>query len=124
MVMDMLERALDENPEVDLLSVIPTSYKSQISPDARPLSDIAKLNQWTIRRMERQFSQEPDSDFASTFQDFYRREWDRRMKYVDSSTLGMKSEPEPQEIHLPPADTLEKLEDEDEATVVSPLSEG
>ena len=118
----MLEDALEENPEVDLLSVIPPSYKNQISPADRPLSEIAKLNQWTIQRMERLFRNEPESDFSSTFQNFYRKEWDHRKQDLDPSTLEKLSKQETQEIPPKPADTLERLKDIDEATVVSPLS--
>ncbi|KKY23822.1 putative phosphotransferase family protein [Phaeomoniella chlamydospora] len=123
MVMEMLEDALEENPEVDLLSVIPPSYKNQISPAERPLSEIGKLNQWTILRMERQFQKEPESDFSSTFQNFYRKEWDRRKKDLDPSTLEKMSKQEAQGIPSTPTDTLERLEDIDKATVVSPLSD-
>lgn len=119
----MLEVALEENPEVDLLSVIPSSYKDEISPSARPLSTIAKLNQWTVLRMARQFRKEPESDFSSPFQDFYRKEWDRRTLDLDLSTLERMSKEANADIPFTPADTLERLKDIHEATVVSPLSD-
>ena len=121
-VMELLKDALEENAEVNLLSVIPPSYKDQVSQAEPPLSEIARLNQWTIHRMERQFRKEPETDFSSTLQRFYRKEWDRRKLLLGSSTLEKISKRDAQDVPKEPADTLENLQDLDEATIVSPLS--
>lgn len=120
--MDMLEAALEENPEVDLLSVIPPSYKDQISQAQPPPSKIAKLNLWTIQGMEKAFRKQPDIDLLSESKDLYCIERDRCKESLSPSTMEkMSKEVTPKILHKP-VDTHEKLKDIDTATIASPLS--
>jgi hypothetical protein len=73
-VMHLLEAALEENPGVDLLSVIPPSYKDAISQAEPPPSQIAKLNRWTIHEMEKAFRKQSEIELFQEFKDLYRIE--------------------------------------------------
>jgi hypothetical protein len=122
-VMNMLEAALEENPEVDLLSVIPPSYKSEISQAEPPRSKIAEVNQWTINSMWKAFRKQPEIDLISSHQGLYRIEYDSLKESLTPSTPEkMTKEATPKVPHKTP-DTLERLKDVDTATILSPLSD-
>jgi Phosphotransferase enzyme family len=124
-VMDKLTAALEDDPEVNLLSLIPPSYKDQISQVLPPESEIAELNRLTINRMEKRFRKEPENDLISTFQNFYRKKYDAYKHTLDPSTaekISERSKRGAQNVAVQNTTTLQKLEDKTEATAMSPLS--
>jgi len=71
-IMAMLQRAMEDDPELDLLSVIPKSYQSKLAgfkqqAGSTTLSAAVKLNLDTIDELQTMVNEDPEVDLLSQF---------------------------------------------------------
>ena len=115
-----IEVALESNPECDILSVIPASYKSKMTQNLAHLSAISLLNRSTIDTLQSRANESPEIDLLSHFPERYRINYDRGIEDPYYKPLKIKKpliSPDP-----PPEDTLSRLASATTAKIKFPLS--
>ncbi|KAL9098398.1 MAG: hypothetical protein Q9163_005936 [Psora crenata] len=121
LVMEDIEAALKSDPECDILSIIPPSYKSEITKESAPPSKIALLNRTMIDVLQSLTNETPEIDLLSHFPKRYRMEYDRGM--ADPGCEQFRIYRPPKAPDTPPKDTLSRIASAATATVVFPLSD-
>ncbi|KAI9675260.1 MAG: hypothetical protein M1817_001162 [Caeruleum heppii] len=113
-----LLHAVEEDPEVDLLSLLPDDYReklavrNQLATQSAPLSVAAALNQKTISHFRLMLKGNPELDLRTTFP----------KDYASGMGVAQRSAAPKSSIAIPADTVLTLLEDVDTATVVHPLS--
>lgn len=119
-ILQELQARLESDPECDILSIIPASYKSTMTKEPAHSSATACLNQRTIDELQSLVSESPEIDLLSDFQKRYRTAYDRLLNdsiYQNQAISMPPKAPDP-----PPKDTLSRLASAVTATVIFPVS--
>lgn len=111
--------AINDDPEVDILSIIPESYVSKMGK-VQIHSELAMLNRRTIDSLLAMLKQTPDIHLVENFPQYYDTEYQLELDQMDSDDLDDQSPPKAR--HLPDH-TLACLASIREAIVVFPLSQ-
>jgi len=120
-VMRKIKNALESNPECDILSIIPASYKSKMTQKSAHPSAIALLNRSTIDTLQSLANESPEIDWLSQFPKRYRMDYDRGME--DPGYKALRINRPPKSPDPPPEDTLTRLASAATANVIFPLSD-
>ena len=122
-IMWRFERALEKDPEVDLLSIIPKTYQRDITQGSALPSAISILNRLTINRLHRMVNEYPEVDLLSAFPMYYHRDYTRKKRAAEFMGATQTALPEKRENPDPPSDTLTRLDPLVTATIMFPLSD-
>ena len=95
-VMRKIKAALELDPECDILSIIPASYKSKVTKQSTPPSAIARLNRTIIDELQSLTNESPEIDLLSHFPKDYRIKYDRGMEdpivYIEQNEIDGRTE--------------------------------
>lgn len=127
LIMHNLEEALEEDPEIDLFSVISPSYRIRLAeskqqseqhPNGSSVSAAAKLNYRTLGELGHMIIRDPEVDLYAQFPKGY---CDK--KHAAEHSGAAKTISETVEVRLKgPPHFLTRIEDNVTATIISPLS--